>query len=200
MAESTTERAQAFTLEALIAGLILLMAILFSLQAVVVTPGAPGADVQPDIRQQAADVLDIADEEGALDDIIRRYDPDNETFAGAKNAEEGYGSAQPPTVFGELLHEAFVERGNVINVVIEYRVPPEDGLGTGQVPLIYQGDPPDASTVASTTITLYSNQTLTSEGNEDMELWEAVDEGYPIPDIAPDEPLHNVIHVRVVVW
>lgn len=194
-----TDRGQAFTLEGLVAGLVLVAAIMFALQAVVVTPATPGADVGPDVRQQGTDVLDIAEREGALDDLLRNFNDNESTFAGAKDDVVGYGSEVPDGTFGELLDGAFVQRGQVVNVIIEFRA--EDGIETETIPLIYRGEPPDAATVATTTVTLYSDQHLTGPEANDTTLAEASAEGaYPIPNIDPDGPIHNVVTIRVVVW
>lgn len=200
MNESHDDRGQAFTLEALVAGLLIVGALLFAMQAVVVTPGAPGADIEPEIRQQTVDLLDIAEEEGSLSEMVRYFDNDSsQTFSGAANPTVGYGSALPDTRFGTLINETFHQRGKVVNVIVE--VPRADEVGSSTHRLIYRGSPPSASTVASTTITLYSNQTLTGPNGEDTTLETAAEEGtFPISNVDPDGPLHNVVHVRVIVW
>lgn len=190
-----TDRGQAFTLEGLTAGLLVVVALLFALQGVTVTPGAPGADVEPELRQQATDMLDLAAADGSLDEMVRYWDPENETFVGAVDDEVGYGSTIPDTAFGDLINETFTERGKVVNVVIEY--PHPDRPGTDSEPLIYRGEPPSASTVATTTVTLYDDQPLTGPNSSDTTLAEA--DTYPIPNVG-DGPLYNVVHVRVVVW
>lgn len=195
MTGRNSERGQAFTLEGLVAGIVVLVALLFALQSVAVTPGAPGADIEPEVRQEAIDFLDLAAADGSLDEQLRAWDPDNETFVGAPDGA-GYGATVPPTPFGDLLNETLYPQGKVVNVLIE--VPNEDGPGTETVSLIYRGEPPSASTVATATITLFSNQTLTTEGYETTTIAEAA--GYPIPNADPDGPLHNVVQVRVIVW
>lgn len=194
-------RGQAFTLEGLVAGLLLLSAVLFAMQAVVVAPGIPGADVEPSIRQQTADTLEIAQREGALSEMVRFYNNDSEaeTFAGATSPTIGYGSDVPDNRFGELVDAVFKDQGLVANVRLEYRS--ASGIGSDSARLIYRGSPPDAATVATATVTLYSNQTLTGPDGDDVTLAEAAEAGfYPIKDIDPDGPLHNVVHVRVIVW
>lgn len=206
--DKSTSRGQAFTLEGLVAGLLILTALLFAMQAIVVTPGSPGADVEPDIRQQAMDMLDIAEQEGALSEMIRYYNNSvNETtFAHARDDLVGYGSDAPPTRFGDLTTWTFRDRGKVVNVVIEYQRVDDPGnvsddIGTRSLRLIYQGAPPEAAAVASTTVTLYSDQTLTGPDGDGMTLAEASEEGvFPIPNMDPDGKLHNVVQVRVIVW
>lgn len=195
------DRAQAFTLEALVAGLLIVVALVFALQTVVVAPGIPGSDVEPAVRQQATDVLDIAHREGATDEMVRYFNnsTSEETFAGARSADIGYGSTTPPTRFGELIDQTFHDRGRVVNVMVHYHRPNSTTVDTAR--LVYRGAPPDAATVATSTITLYSNQTLTGPAGDGLTLAEAAERDvYPIPDVDPDGPLHNIVQVRVIVW
>lgn len=200
MTEPNSARGQAFTLEALVAGLLVIGALLFAMQAVVVTPGSPGADIEPEIRQQTVDFLDITEHDGSLSEMVRYFDNDSsQTFAGADNPTTGYGSTVPDTRFGELLNNTFHQRGKVVNVLLEYA--DTGDVDSSTLRLIYRGSPPSASTVASTTITLYSNQTLTGPDGEETTLETAAEAGtFPIPNLDPDGPLHNVVHVRVIVW
>ncbi|MFP4590706.1 MAG: hypothetical protein ACLFMX_01415 [Halobacteriales archaeon] len=201
MIDPRDDRAQAFTLEALVAGLLVVAALLYAMQAVVVAPGIPGADVEPDIRQQATDAMDIAQREGAISEMVRYYNnsTSEETFAHARGEDTGYGSGVPPTRFGELINQTFHQRGMVVNVDVQYQRP--NATSTDTERLIYQGAPPDAATVATTTVTLYSNQTLTGPDGDNVTLAEAASTGaYPIHDVDPGGPLHNVVQVRVVVW
>lgn len=195
------DRGQAFTLEALVAGLLVVVALLFAMQSVVVAPGIPGSDVEPDVRQQATDALDIAQHEGAVSEMVRYFNnsTEEETFAHARSIDIGYGSDIPPTRFGEIVERTFHQRGMVVNVEIAYHRNESTTVDTTR--LIYRGAPPDAATVATSTVTLYSNQTLTGPDGDGLTLAEAHEAGvFPMPDIDPDGPLHNVVQVRVVVW
>lgn len=195
------DRAQAFTLEALVAGLLIVVALLFALQSVVVAPGIPGSDIEPDVRQQATDTLDIAHHEGALNHMLRYYNNSTaeETFAGARSADIGYGSDVPPTRFGELIEDSFTNRGMVVNVIVNYHRPNSTVVDSDR--LVYRGAPPDAATVATSTVTLYSDQHLTGPAGANRTLGEAAADGtYPIPDVDPDGPVHNIVELRVIIW
>lgn len=195
------ERAQAFTLEALVAGLLIVVALLFALQSVVVAPGIPGSDIEPDVRQQATDTLDIAHREGDLNHMMRYFNDttDEETFAGARSDDIGYGSDVPPTRFGDLIERSFTDRGMVVNVIVHYHSPTSTLVNSDR--LVYRGAPPDAATVATSTVTLYSDQQLTGPDGDNRTLAAAAANGtYPIPDIDPDGPVHNVVEVRVIIW
>lgn len=202
-------RGQAFTIEGLSAALVVTAALVFSLQAVVVTPTTRGTvdeDVRSELRQEATDVLTVtatADPDD-LSHMTRYWESDRRTFHDAVNAEVGYGLDGPPGTFGEALATTFGERNYLYNVELVYRT--EDPGRTGSVRMVRQGFPDENAVVASRTVTLYDNQTLTAPGSGTAELHEYDtefgdgDDGYyPVPD-AVGGPVYNVVEVRLLVW
>ncbi|MFW5905802.1 MAG: DUF7288 family protein [Halodesulfurarchaeum sp.] len=206
----SNDRAQAFTLEGFIGGLLVLAAVLFALQATVFTPNTSGAtspETQLALERQAEDVLrsTATAEEKDLSYYVRYWDVTELTFAGAKNPEVGYGSAGPPGPLGDRLYDAFGQRGHSYNLVVTYQA--DHPNATESVRMVYQGDPPSSAVVATYTITLYDGQTLTGPDTGYAKLTEfnATDVGggegyYPIPDAAPNSSVYNVVEVRLVVW
>lgn len=203
------ERAQAFTIEGIVAALVLVTAVLLAVQSVVVTPTTRGTvdeDVRTGLRQQATDVLSVTD--GAdrydLSYFVRYWEPSGQTFAGAENPTIGYGLDGPPGRFGTLLNQTFSQRNYLYNVDVVYRT--ADPRESGSVQMVQQGHPDENAVVASRTVTLYDNDTLTGPGAGGAELWEYDtdladgDDGYyPVPNAA-DGPVYNVVEVRIVVW
>jgi hypothetical protein len=102
------------------------------------------------------------------------------------------------------MNRTFTQRGYLYNVELRYRT---DVAGESEpMTLVSRGFPDENAVVASWTVTLYDNDTLTGPGAGGAELWEYDtdpadgDDGYyPIPD-AVDGPVYNVVEVRVVVW
>lgn len=213
---NSDSRGQAYTIESVVGGILVLTAVLFALQSVVVTPttgGSIDAETKGDVRQQADDVLVTAaqNESFDLNAMVRYWDQDNRTFRGAANPEVGYGARGPPGNIGTLLEETFSSRGWYYNLELRYLHPPNsssfDGE-TGSVPVVYQGTPADDAVVSTHRVTLYDNQTLSSPtlSTIGVELWEldtnatdGEDGYYPIPN-AEDGPVYNVVEVRLVVW
>lgn len=206
----TGERAQAYTLESVIAALLLLSAVLFALQALIVTPTTSGTvdpDVQSDLRQQANDVLvtTAAEDDFDLSATVRYWDQGDQTFFNATNNVTGYGSSPPPGVFGTLLEETFGERSRQYNVNITY-LSNNSSQPRENTPMVYRGEPSENAVAATYTVTLFDQQTLTSPTAGDVELHELDtnstdgDDGYyPIPN-AVEGPVYNVVEVRVIVW
>lgn len=210
------ERGQAYTLEGVIGGLVILLAILLTLQSIVVTPSSGGglsADAQSDLRVQAEDSLLVMAQDDDLDlsAMTRYWDQGNRSFVGAINEDIGYGQNEPPGVVGDVLNRTFVSRGYQYNMELRY-LEPEDGTAskaeTDSLPVVYRGEPAGQSMTASYRVTLYDNQTLTSPSpsTRGIELWQIDtnatdgDDGYyPIPN-AVDGPVYNVVEVRLTVW
>jgi hypothetical protein len=214
------DRSQAFTLEGFIASVVILTAVLFALQAIVLTPTTGGTvdqEVRSQLRTQANDILVTTAHNSSpgqpnqnLSYLVRHWNgtETEDTWAGAIDDQVGYGSEQPPTAFGTMLNQSFKQRGRVYNVLIEYRNETNTNESE-ELRMVYRGVPSDNAIVTTYTIPLYDNDTLTGpDADPDMELWEydpdapsdpTTSDYYPIPD-AFDGPVYNVIEVRVVVW
>lgn len=202
-------RGQAFTLEGLVAAVLLLTAVLLALQTVVVTPSTGGdvdQETRMELRQQANDVLSVSADAGELSYLVRFWNgsPTELTFAGAENPTEGY-LGPPPGQFGELLDTTFRQEGHSYNVYVEYRAA-ADPSRTERLRMVYRGRPDDAAVAASYRVTLYDNMTLTAPGEGGRELWQydtdprdGDGDYYPIPN-AVDGPVYNTVEVRIVVW
>lgn len=200
------DRGQAYTLESLIAALLLVTAVLFALQSVVITPTSAGSldrDVQAQLHQQASDALVTAANDGELSEMARHWDcaSGTEAFAtddraGFWNPVDGYSNDTVPVVqFGETLEQTFDE-GTRYNVELVY----ENETGhQGRSYLVYQGGLGPEVVAASTTVTLTDDQPVTAQ-NGTRTLSGCSDP--PIPDAhdGSGESVYNVVEVRLVVW
>jgi len=207
-----SDRGQAYTLESIAGAVIVLTAVLFALQSIIITPTTSSAvdpDVRNELQQQADDALVIAATNATTDLswFVRYWDQSRRTFAGtqAVNPRVGYGGNTPPGALGTMLNETFAARGHTYNVELYYRGRNVSD-GHGQVPAVYRGRPGEGAVVASHTVTLYDNQTLTAPRASNAELWEYSAEAannrdgyYPVPD-AVDGPVYNIVEVRITVW
>jgi len=209
------DRAQAFTLEGFIAAVVVLSALLFALQSIVITPstgGQIGGQTERSLQQQAGDVLDTNAETGNLSRVVRYWDPcNNDNFHNANSF--GYSTASNITDgkygLGTLLNETFEDRGRPFNVVVEYQTNSSAaGWAAGEtenVTVFRQGAVSTQSVVASRTVVLYDDQTLTAPPADDTRLGEvdaqscAGDPEFAIPDAAPDSEVYNVVTVKVIV-
>ncbi|NGM67536.1 hypothetical protein G6M89_00690 [Natronolimnobius sp. AArcel1] len=205
------ERGQAYTLEGFIGAMIVLMALLFALQSVVITPTTGGlADrtVQDQIQQEAQDALLVSTHDGDLSETIRYWDG-NSGFEGATDPSapgedhNTYSVSEfNESTLGGVLEERFADRGWSYNVELHYE---DEGHGPANSSLVYQGSPPSDAVTASYTVALYDNQTVTSDPDDNNigeETLEGAEDDYevPIPRVKDDPQLYNVVEVRVIVW
>jgi hypothetical protein len=202
-------RGQLYTIEGVIGALVILGAVVFAMQSVVLTPSTGGptdADQRAVLQQQAADILALAagNDSFDLNHLVRHWSQSGRTFDGGVNPRLGYGERGPPGALGKMLNRTFGSRDRSYNLIARYRT--ANGTGTDRTPIVYTGRPEDSAVVATRTVTLFDNQTLTSTGEGTVELWQydtdptdGDDGNYVVPD-ATAGPLYNVVEVRLIVW
>lgn len=202
----SSDRGQAYTLEALVAALLLVTAVLFALQAVVITPTSAGQDRDVVAQQQqvASDLLTTAANEGELSRMARFWDCSDGGFAtvdggGEWVPGEGYPSDQVPVEdFGSALNATF-DAGTRYNVELVYA----NGANQNVSRLVYQGTPSSEVVTASRTITLTDDQLVTGPNAGSQTIGECDSDSSlsaAIPDDHSSSTVYNVVEVRVVLW
>ena len=203
---TSNERAQAYTLEGFIGAIVILTALLFAVQSVVIAPTTGGAvdrTVQAQLQQEVQDSLVVAEGEGDLSELVRNWDTDADRFGGGdRTGSPDYyemGTFANESTLGEILETRFGNAGHNYNVELIYDdadEPTENRTKT----LVYQGSPSSSAVTASYTVTLYDDQHLTADGSEHITLQKADDEyEYPIPK-SGSRNIYNVVEVRVILW
>lgn len=155
---TSSDRGQAYTLEGFIGAIIVLSAVLFALQAIVLTPTAGGAvdrTAQAQLEQEVQDVLIVAENEGELTEIATDWEEgafenaieeddvvyDNEEFEGNYSR------------FGNILNEHFVNAsGNSYNVDLVNHDENET------LNLVRMGGPSDNAVSASYTVAVVESE------------------------------------------
>jgi hypothetical protein len=204
------ERGQAYTLEGFIGSILILTAILFALQSVVITPTTGGTvdrDARDQVRIEAQDILVLSADSGNLSKMIRYWDPSTnpDQFNASDGRSLGYSSGLPPSSaprgFLTLLNETFRDK-NGYNVVLTYQDSSGNPQG-GNLTMVRNGFTTQSGVVATYTVTLYDDQRLTADDTRTLAACEAAadsDCDYPIPDAYPNSPVYNVVMVKVIVW
>lgn len=201
------DRAQAHALEAFVAATILLASVTFALQVTAVTPLTASTSSQHIENQQAAiaeGLLDAAAENGSLKRTALLTYPENGTFRQSEG-EGYYVDGGPPTAFGAMLDDAFLDSGIAFNVYVNYL---RDREARRTVRMVYMGEPSDHAISRTRLVTLYDTDTLYApdgSGNAvaQSETLAAVDAGSETRFYTPDAdagPLYSVIEVEVIVW
>lgn len=203
-----TDRGQAYTLEGLISAMVVLMAVLFALQAVVITPTTGGLGdrtVQVQVQQETQDALVVAagDQPRNLSNMLRYWDG-NGGFQNASSPHpDGYDVYQADKkdnftkkfTLGDVLYNRFGDNGQNYNVEAHYT----NGNDHETRTLVYHGNPPASAVTASYTVTLYEDQHTT--GDEDRRLRDFTPENRTIPrDANTGDYIYNVVELRVIVW
>lgn len=192
------DSAQAYTLEAVLAAVLLVASLAFALQATAVTPVSPGESSTDEAVQRAsvaAGALDAAVANGSVKRAVLAWNDSRDGFAGA--TEEGYFvTGDPPTAFGEAMHRTLSTDSVAYNVDLVY-LTPEGGYRTE--PLVDQGSPSDGATRVARTVTLYDDDRLTRLDGQERNVTVSETEFFA-PDADPDSDLYNVIRVEVTVW
>ena len=202
------DRAQAHTLEAITASLILISSLVFALQVTAVTPLTGSTSSQHIENQQAAaaeGVLAAAAENGTLKPTLLYWNESEDNWHNATS--DGYVQGPPPTAFGDTLEEMFLDRGIVFDLTLYYIVEDDDGDDVREsIPIVDLGEPSDHASTARRTVTLADDDPLREpdESASDTTLSNASYLGYDGDnggiDADPDQTLYSVVEVELVVW
>jgi len=205
---SNGDRGQAYTLEGFVSAMVVLMAVLFALQSVVITPTSGGLSdrsVQAQIQQEAQDALVVSDQDGNLSETVRNWNTDDpEKFHNASvpgpDGNRTYNTTEfaDQSRLGGILEQRFADNGYSYNVELVYETASNDFDTTY---MVYQGAPSPDAVTASYVVTLYEDDKLTATNPITLQTADDNSEyEYPIPETTNTELVHNVVEVRVIVW
>jgi hypothetical protein len=202
---TVSDRGQAYTLEGLAAGILVLTALLFALQAVVVTPTTPGTvdrESRAELDAQVRDVLHAAHANQSLTTAVLRWNSTGGTFYSDDHevtTAYGHGSETPAGELGALLNQSFEQRGFTYNVYVQYRNG-TDRTESEEVVYVRRGEPTDNAVSASVSIALFDDMRLTSPTSNATLGATGNTTAFYARDVDDDGPLYNIVVVRVVVW
>jgi len=208
----TDDRAQAHTLEAFAAAILLVAGLTFALQATAVTPLSASTSNQHIENQQravASDLLATSAENGDLEAAILRWNPDNGTFAESPPEVDGAGYTRAdgphgfdPALggFGEALNRTFIDRQIAVNVDLRH-YNTTDRIERRTTALIDMGEPSNNAVSATRTVALADDANLTAPDHGESTLASLSDgEFYATETGTGSDPLFAYVEVRIVVW
>jgi hypothetical protein len=194
-------RAQAHTLEAVAAGMIVLASVVFALQVTAVTPLSASTSSQHIENQQqssAEGVLNAAQERGALSSAVRYWSDINGSLHGTSGGGYTTDEEVNRTRLGRMLLDTFDTRGIAFNVHFSYTT----SAGTiVRERFIYRGQPSDNAVSASQSVALYDDDPL--YGPDETRTNTTVNGSDTYRSLIPPDSgtgLYNVVRVEVVVW
>ncbi|WP_200531466.1 hypothetical protein [Halorubrum sp. LN27] len=197
---ATEDRAQAHTLEAFAAAILIVVGLTFALQATAVTPLSASTSNQHLENQQravATDLLETSAANGDLEDALLRWDPENESFTADGNPDH-FARGGPPNGFGEALDRTFGERRIAFNVRVAHGERNEE-----VTTMVNMGSPSDNAVTATRTVVLTDDANLTMPGYENATLAglsDGSDPGEFYAVDAADGAIYDRMEVRIVVW
>ena len=194
----TDECGQAYTLEAIIAAVLLISSLVFALQVTAVTPlsaSTSNQHIENQQRASAAGVLTAAQEAGALKDAVLFWNDSQGKFHGA-DGFTFYTNTYPPNEFGSILERAFEGRGLAVNVLLYHDANADPSR------MVYRGEPSDNAVSASRTVTIYDDDELTGTTAPDPTVTASAAASFAevVPADANSNDVYNVVRLEVVVW
>lgn len=189
------DRGQAFTLEAFVAGLLVLGSVAFALQATAVTPLSASTSNQQVGNQERATVfstMGAAKSNGTLRAATLDWNNSSSEWSNVTAEDGEFHNAGPPNEFGAALNETFGAQRTAFNVRLRYATP---GGGTSQTVMIDQGTPSDDAVSASRSVVLYDDDTMPNGSAVSSN-----NSTFYAPDAEPNGTLYNVVDVRITVW
>lgn len=193
-------RGQAFSLEAIVAAVVLLGGIVFALQVsgvTALTDTTSSGDVLQQQERLATSLVDVAVTNESLGPTLRYWNESNRSFHGLEDVEADF-YTEPPTrtTFGRLLNRTAENWRLTYNVDL-YAV--DGNRSVRHRPLVRNGVPSDDAVSAARTVTLYDDDRILDETGTptDRTLENAT---FYLPDRYPDGPVYAVVRVEVTVW
>jgi hypothetical protein len=190
------DRAQAHTLEAIAASVLLVTSLLFALQVTAVTPLTGSTSSQHIENQQEAlaeGVLAVEAANESLKATLLYWNDTSQTWHGAPRGSYPLGG--PPTALGGVLNATFIEQGIAFNVNAYYV---RDGERR-RVQIVYLGEPSDHASVATTLVTLYDDDELLDASGAPTGTTLAETDGFYATDVS-ETNVYNVVQLEVVAW
>ncbi|WP_436929873.1 DUF7288 family protein [Halosimplex halobium] len=190
--DASTDRGQAFTLESVLAAVVVVAGLVFALQAVTVTPSTTGSTAQPVDHTRLDSVLSESAENGALRRAVLAWD---DGFAGTSGGDYFVGTF-PDNEFGQALDQA-VGPTVVVNVVVHY---PTGSGTTERQRMVYNGVPGDNAVRSEAVVTVFDeDHRYDATGNRKSETLES--EGlYPGISQRSGSDVYALLRVEVVAW
>jgi len=195
-----------FTLEGLLAAVVVIVALVFALQTVVVTPATSGSSSSAADPREVESALRANVASGNVERAALFWDRDTADLAKFHNAarfryytKSNFQTGNYPALLFAL-NDRFGETTSM-SVIVHYH----DRSGSvASQRMVDGGAPGEGAVSASTTVTLYdSDRLVAADGTRTDRTLEAVDsasdERFYAPDISSTD-VYNVLRVEVIVW
>ncbi len=190
------EKAQLHTLEGVAAATIMLLVIVYAIEATSMTPltsSTANVHVETELAVLGQDILNALDyaEPGynsKLKNDIITWNGNEYVWNGTKYAEKNNASASPLTSNLTIITNAtLIGQGIAHNVELTYIANVSNITSPASSIMIYNGDPSENAVIISRKLVL-QNTDFSPAAN------------YPVKDIDPSTNLYNVVEVKLTLW
>ncbi len=189
------EKAQMHTLEGVAAATIMLLVIVYAMDATTLTPvssSTASVHMVTELQTLGQDILSALDyaEPGynsKLKNDIMTWDGTEYTWNGTKYVESRNATNILSNNLAQILNASLVSRGIAHNVEINFLRDSGTSLDHDNWKIIYNGDPSNNAVIISRKIVLQN-----SDFNPD--------ENYPVEDIDFSTNLYNIVDVKLILW
>ena len=193
------DRGQAFTLEAVTAAIVLLVAVGFALQMTAVTPlsaSTSSQHLENQLQSTGEGLLASTDESGELKEAVLYWDHEEEEFHNSSEVEAYYLGQSPDNDFGNVVDKVLGERNIAYNIYVHFQ---DDDGNVETQQMVGQGQPSDHAVSASRTVELTKDDRLVEEDGSSGEKLRNVAGDFYVEENSGD--LHyNLVRVEVVAW
>lgn len=191
-------RGQAYTLESIVAALLIISSLIFALQVTAVTPLSASTSSQHIENQQrasAAGALTAAAETGNLKESISTIDSEGRYYGEASDG--AYVSTYPDDEFGDILDRTFGGRGLAVDIAVRYQ---DGNTSWSSVQMVDRGAPSDNAVTATRSVTLYDDDPIYNETHDVNGTWGGDDPFAIGDDVHTDSDVYTVVVIEVTVW
>ncbi|MFZ3059647.1 MAG: hypothetical protein WA102_07890 [Candidatus Methanoperedens sp.] len=186
------DKAQMHTLEGVAAATIMLLVIVYAIDATSMTPltsSTANVHVETELQVLGQDILGALDyaEPGynsMLKNDVLTWNGSEYIWSGTNYMEKG-GTANLANNLTNILNATLIGQGIAHNVALTFLS--DNGASYSTERMIYNGDPSENAVIVSRKIVL-QNTDFTPSAN------------YPIPDIDPSTNLYNIVDVKLILW
>lgn len=186
------EKAQMHTLEGVAAATIMLLVIVYAIDATSMTPltsSTANVHVETELQVLGQDILSALDyaEPGynsKLKNDIMGWNGSENIWSGTNYTKKG-GTTNLTNDLTIILNATLVRQGIAHNVEMTYLS--DNGTSFSTQKMIYNGDPSNNAVIVSRKIVLQN-----SDFNPSSD--------YPIKDIDPSTNLYNIVDVKLILW
>jgi hypothetical protein len=194
------DKAQLHTLEGVGAATIMLLVIIYAIDATSMTPqtsSTSSVHIENELQYLGQDILNTLDyaEPGYSSNLkndVLNWDGDEYIWSGAAYLKKGDNTQSLDNNITRILNSTMVRRGIAHDVEVTY-------LDTNSTPhtkyMIYNGDPSNNAVIVSRKIVL---QRVGSNGDD--KEGNNINPTNPIMPIDPSINLYNIVNIRLILW